>query len=117
LGIAATICIPAGAFILILTLVGIPLGLLAMTIYFALVLLGYVSAGTTLGDFILRRWKPDVPRTSWRMGAAVLGVLILGMLGLIPGVGGLLMFAALLFGVGALVLQVQRRWSAPAATL
>ena len=108
LGIAATILIPAAAFILILSLIGIPLGLLAMTIFGALLLLGYVTAGTTLGDFILRRRHREVPRTSGRIGAAALGVLILGLVGLIPYVGGLVMFAALLFGVGALVLQFRR---------
>jgi len=107
LGIAATFFIPIAAFILILSFIGIPLGLLAMAIYLALLLLGYVTAGTTLGDFVLRRWKPDLSRTSWRIAAAVLGVLLLGLAGFIPVVGSLVMFAALLFGVGAVVLQVR----------
>ncbi|HEU0203200.1 MAG TPA: polymer-forming cytoskeletal protein, partial [Burkholderiaceae bacterium] len=101
--------------ILLVTVIGIPLALLALVLYFALLLAGYVMTGIGVGDFALARWRPAAAeRKGWRIGAAVLGLFVIALLARIPWVGGLVTFLALLAGFGALLMQV-RAARAPAA--
>ena len=106
-GFIELVCIPVAALIFFITLIGAPLGLLALLLYFVLLLLGYVATSVALGDWALQRWKTEAAaRTAWRIGAAVLAVLVLALLGSVPWLGGLVAFVALLAGIGAIVLQL-----------
>ena len=114
-GFIALICVPVAAIILLSTVIGIPLGLLAMGIYLVLLLLGYVSTGIGLGDWALRRFRAaQAERIGWRIGAAVLGIFVIALLVRIPWLGGLVALLALLTGLGALALQAWR-FARPAA--
>lgn len=105
----ALVCIPVAALILMITLLGLPLGLVTLLAYFALLPVAYVAAAIALGDSALARAKPTaVPTTAWRAGAAVLAVLVLALLAKLPYLGGLIILAALLIGLGALILQLRR---------
>jgi len=117
LGFVAFVCVPVAALILLITLVGIPLGLLTILGYLMLLVLGYVSSGIALGDRIVKQIRGDQAITLlWRIGGAMLGMLIIALLARIPWIGGWIAVAALLAGVGALMLQVRRVWrGAPAA--
>jgi cytoskeletal protein CcmA (bactofilin family) len=107
-GFVALVVVPAAAFALLLTIVGIPFAALAVLGYFALLLLGYVAAGIALGDAALKRWlAARASHRGWRAGAAALGVLVIGLLALIPWLGPLVAFLALIAGIGALVLQLK----------
>lgn len=109
LGFVAFICVPVVALVFIITLIGIPLGLLTILLYLMLLVVGYISTGISIGDTLLKRFKADQgTATSWRIGAAVLGVLGVALLARIPWIGGWIAFVALLAGLGALVLQVGR---------
>jgi hypothetical protein len=109
IGFIALVCIPVAALILLITVIGIPLALLALVMYFALLMAGYVMTGIGIGDWVLGRYRAaEASRTGWRVGAAVLAVLAIAVLARIPFVGGVFTFAALLAGVGALVMQVRR---------
>jgi len=115
IGFVALVCIPAAAVVLLITVIGIPLALLAIAGYFVLLLLGYVVCGVALGHWLLARLRAAAAGSSiWRIGAAVLGVLIVALLARIPFVGGLVVLAALLLGLGALILTAVDRRSAPA---
>jgi len=58
-----------------------------------------------LGDWALARFKSDAAAKGWwRATAAVLGVLAIALLGSVPVAGALVMLAALLLGLGAIVL-------------
>jgi cytoskeletal protein CcmA (bactofilin family) len=108
LGFIALVCIPVAALIMMFTLIGVPLALLAIALYLALLLVGYVSTGIGLGAWALAKLEADRAEAKWRrMGAAVLGVLVISLLGRLPYVGGLVVFAALLIGLGALLLQAR----------
>ena len=48
----------------------------------------------------------------WRVGAAVLAMLALALLGRIPFLGGLVIFAALLAGIGAIMISLRPRAAA-----
>lgn len=117
-GLIALVCVPMAAVIVMLTIIGIPLGLLAILCWLALLLLGYVATAVTLGDLALARAKPEsAARTGWRMLAAALAVLALAVLARIPVVGGFVVLAAILFGMGALILAIKPpRPSAPAVS-
>jgi hypothetical protein len=109
-GFIGLVCIPVAAVILMITIIGLPLALLVLLLYFVLLILGYVVAAVTLGDAFLARFRAQAAsRTGWRIGAAVLAVLALALLGRIPFLGGLVALTAMLAGMGAIVLAFRRR--------
>jgi hypothetical protein len=98
---------PIAALILLFTLIGAPLALCGMALYLTLLVAGYASAGIAIGQLALARFAPmRSARAGWRVGAAALGMLAISVLGRVPAVGGMLVLAALLIGIGALVLQL-----------
>jgi hypothetical protein len=108
-GFVLLVCAPLAALILLISIVGLPLGLITMALYFAALLVGYASGGIAVGNWALGRFRPDrSTRLGWRIGAAVLALLLIALLRWIPGVGPLAGFAALLAGLGAMLLQFQR---------
>lgn len=114
LGFALLVSVPCAALLLLVTGIGAPLALLLVALYVALLLVGYVSAGIALGQSGLQRWHGSRAQArSWRAGAAVLGVLLIALVGWIPVLGALVRFVALITGTGAVGLQA-RRGGAPA---
>jgi hypothetical protein len=90
---------PVLAFALFFTVIGIPLaiGLLAFFLP-AMGLLGYVVAGTRLGGAMVGL----ASRRDHPFAAAALGLLVLQLVLLIPGVGAVIALLAALWGAGAL---------------
>jgi hypothetical protein len=87
----------------------VPLGLLTLTAYPILLLLGYVCSGIALGLWAATRLNQPLGRGgAGRVATAVLGMLAIGLLARVPFLGGLVMGLALLAGLGALVLQFWR---------
>jgi hypothetical protein len=114
-GILALICIPIAAVLVMITIIGIPVGLLALLGYVALLIIGYVSASVVLGGLLLDKFKSDAAaQTAWRVGAAVLAMLVIATLGRVPIVGGLVALAALVIGVGVIVAATVHRKGTPA---
>ncbi len=104
LGFVALTSIPIAAVLMMITIIGIPIGLLALVGYFALLLVGYVWLAVVVGGMLLDRVKPETAaQTAWRVGAAVLAMLVLALLVRVPFVGGLVHLAALVVGVGMVV--------------
>ena len=109
-GLAVAIGLPVASVALLLTLVGIPLGLLGLLSLAILYSLGYVVASLALGRAILK--EPTSVYLSFLVGLGILRVV-----GLVPVVGGLVTFFAFAFGVGALAIagwRAARRPPAPA---
>jgi cytoskeletal protein CcmA (bactofilin family) len=112
-GFVALVCIPIAALILVITIVGIPLALLTVLLYLALLLLGYVGSAVALGQWALARFKADaVGRIGWRIASAMAAVLALALLGRVPFVGGLVALLAVLAGIGGVVLLLAPRKAA-----
>jgi hypothetical protein len=108
IGFVVVVCVPVVAVLAIVTLIGIPLALALIALYFVLLLAGYVSAGIALGELALQHWgTARAASTGWRIGTAVLAVLVLSLAGRTPFVGSLITLAAVLMGIGALLLQLQ----------
>jgi hypothetical protein len=108
IGFIALVCIPVAAMLIMLTVIGVPLALATVAAYLALLVVGYVSAGIAVGELMLQRLQPvRAQHRGWRIGAAVLGMLAVSLLGRVPWSGGLVVLAAMLLGVGALLMQVR----------
>lgn len=108
LGFIAIVCLPVAALLSLLTVVGIPLGIVIMMSYPPMLLVGYVTAGVAAGHAVLQRTAAGrPPRAGWRIGASVAGMLMVSLLGRLPGIGSLLLLLALLAGFGTLVLQAR----------
>jgi cytoskeletal protein CcmA (bactofilin family) len=113
-GFIALVCIPVAALILMISIVGIPLALLVVLLYLALLLVGYVGSGVALGQWALGRFKADAAaRTGWRIAAAMAAVLALALLGSVPFVGGFVALVAVLAGIGGIALLFAPRRAAP----
>ncbi|MBC8024221.1 MAG: hypothetical protein H7Y14_13940 [Burkholderiales bacterium] len=116
-GIVALICIPIAAVLVMITIIGIPVGLLALLGYVALLVVGYVTASVVLGGLVLDKLKAGATaQTAWRVGAAVVAMLVIASLAKIPFVGGLVGLSALVIGVGVIVAATVHRKSPPPAT-
>ena len=108
-GLLAFFGLPILAILALVTIVGIPLGLGLLAALALIYTLGYTATAWIIGRRILGT------RTAWVL-AFLLGWGILRVLALIPAVGGLIWFAAVVFGLGALAVTIWRaRSTSPAA--
>jgi cytoskeletal protein CcmA (bactofilin family) len=109
LGLLALTTIPLAAVLVMITIIGIPIGVLALVGYVFLLLLGYVWVAVVVSGMLLDRVKPaTAARTAWHAGAAALAMLVLAILVRVPFVGGFFKLAALAVGVGMIVAAVLR---------
>jgi hypothetical protein len=100
-GLLAFFGLPILAILALVTIVGIPLGLGLLAALALIYTLGYTATAWIIGRRILGT------RTAWVL-AFLLGWGILRVLALIPVVGGLIWFAAVIFGLGALTVTIWR---------
>jgi cytoskeletal protein CcmA (bactofilin family) len=99
--------IPILAILLLVTLVGIPLGLAILLALFLLYTVGYTASAWLLGRLVMR----DSAR---RPLPFFIGWLILRGAGLVPILGGIVWFLASVFGLGALVVATWQARTGPA---
>ena len=108
LGLLLFFGLPLLAVIALVTVVGIPLGIGLLAALLLIYALGYSASGWILGRSILRG------PTSWFL-AFLVGWGILRVVALVPILGGLAWFAAVVFGLGALAVAIWRTRSATRA--
>jgi hypothetical protein len=111
-GLIVWIGLPLIAVFAFFTVIGIPLGI---SIFIGLMpilwFLGYVVASLIIGGIVLhRRWRLELNPSGRMFSEAAMGILLLQILSLIPGIGGLIVIVASWLGSGALVLRSWRRW-------
>jgi cytoskeletal protein CcmA (bactofilin family) len=110
LGFLALTAIPVAAVMLVITIIGIPIAVLALILYAGLLMIGYVWLAVVLGGLLLDRFKAETAAvTAWRVGAAALAMIILAIAVRAPFVGGFVKLAALVVGVGMIVGAVLRK--------
>jgi len=108
IGFIVLVCTPVAALIAMVTVIGLPLALAALALYFALLLVGYVSTGASIGIAALQRWQPArATHRGWLFLFAALGMLLVCLLAAIPWIGGLFALAALLLGTGLLLQRLR----------
>jgi hypothetical protein len=68
-----------------------------------MLLLGYLTGVIFFGDVLLRQIrKRKQPTKGWRVVSIVIALVVLGVVGMVPVLGGLVCFFLLLLGMGAL---------------
>jgi hypothetical protein len=103
-GVAGTVALPLLAILLIVTIVGAPIGFALLLILLpATAFLAWVVAAIWVGDWVVAR-RRGAPEPDRPYRAAVLGVVVLAVAGLLPFVTAI----ATLFGFGALLLAAWR---------
>jgi cytoskeletal protein CcmA (bactofilin family) len=98
-GFILLVVVPVAAFIMLFTVVGIPISIAVFLLYLATLYPAQIFAGKWLGDQVLRLFGRTAPSPYWAMA---LGVILLVIIGAVPVVGWLARLIALLAGFGAL---------------
>lgn len=96
-GLLIAVGLPVVSVLVMLTIIGIPLGLLGLLSLVLLSALGFVVGAFTAGRILVK--EPASPYL-----AVLVGLALLRVVGLIPVLGGLVTFVASAFGLGALAL-------------
>lgn len=104
-GVLTLILPPLLAVVLIISIVGIPAGMgLLLILWPAVAFIGYLVAAIWLGEWLLYRGRPQAERPQRPYLAAVVGVAVVTVAGIVP----LFTFAISVVGMGALVLAAWR---------
>ena len=99
---------PIAAIIVCLTIIGIPVGLIALVLYGIAIYLAQIPVGLFIGRWIIGRFR-RVEGKAIMVGALAVGLVILKLLTLIPYFGFLVGLAVILFGLGAVVVAERKR--------
>jgi len=99
---------PIAALIVCLTIVGIPVGLIALALYGIALYLAQIPVGLFIGRWIIGRFRV-VESKAIMVGALAVGLVILKLLSLIPYFGFFVGLAVVLFGLGAVVAAERKR--------
>jgi hypothetical protein len=95
---------PIIVLITFITVIGIPLGLISLTLYGIAILISQIVVGLFIGYWILGSFN-KVESRAMLIGALALGFAILTLVKLIPYLGFPIWLATVLFGIGAMVLS------------
>ena len=109
LGFGAFLIVPVGAAVVMMTLIGLPIGIIAMLLFGVALYVAKLPIAVWAGGQLLAR----AGRTDASPYAAIaLGILALYVLFEVPWLGGLFWLAATWLGLGAMVLSGRRYLSA-----
>ena len=95
---------PIAAIITLVTVVGVPVGLIGLALYGIAIYLSQIAVGLFIGYWIISSFS-KVESRGVLVGALALGFAILTLLKLIPYIGFPLWLATVLFGIGAMALS------------
>ncbi len=100
---------PIAALLLLITVVGIPIGFLSMLLYIVLIYLTRIFTGFFLADIVFERFNKNV-HPVW---TGLVGVFVLALLIKIPYLGWLIHITAVLFAAGALIIYLAEEKKKP----
>jgi len=100
-GVLLLIAIPLIALILMLTVIGIPLGLIVLFTYIVILYISKIFVGLVIGRRILTYAKQEISSPYWHL---VVGLIIIAFATRIPLLGFLISLIVILAGLGALVM-------------
>lgn len=112
LGVALLVAAPVAAVLLLITVVGIPLGLTVLALYGVALLVAYLVTAFFLGDLAGRLRRRERSSSHGRQIRLLIAALIgLGLLELIPTTGAISALLALVFGLGASTTRAYRAYA------
>jgi cytoskeletal protein CcmA (bactofilin family) len=111
MGLVLFAAIPVAAILSMITILGIPLGLIIIVGYSISLLVGFVLAAFYLGDVGAQAFMAKGARKRLaRVLFLVIALVVLLLARQIPFFGGLLIVLAVLLGLGAMSLHTWRQW-------
>lgn len=113
LGFVFVICIPIAAIILLFTVLGIPISIIAIFAYLILFYIAKIFVGFALGEKVLQLFKAEgMPAPAWSL---VVGLLLIYILFLIPYLHWIVYLLTLFVGFGS-VFQAKKYLVPPPTT-
>jgi hypothetical protein len=114
IGLLLVAALPVIAILTMLTILGIPLGLILFVLYFAALLVGFLITAFFMGDVGARAFLRQERRSrSVRVLWLIVALAVLALVNQLPFLGGTLMATAVLLGLGAMSLHLWRHWHDP----
>ena len=111
IGLALLFTLPPVAVLFVVTVIGIPIGLSLLAAYPVLLMLGYLAAAFFIGRAIADALNQPTDFTIGRQIAFLaLALLILAIVPMIPVLGALAVFLALVTGIGAWAVSLHQRY-------
>jgi len=107
-GTILLIVTPIAALIVCTTIIGIPLGLISLILYAIAIYITQIIIGLFIGKWIIGAFG-QVETKAALIGALALGLAIFRLLRLIPYLGFIIGLAAVLFGLGALLVSQKQQ--------
>lgn len=111
-GLLVLVVTPVISIILMVTLVGIPFGILGFIAFFAMMMFAWIMAAIILGSVVYKYiTKAEMFEVSWK--TILLGVVLFTLVGFVPFIGWLANMLLVLIALGAstgLKLQVLKEW-------
>lgn len=110
LGLGALLCVsvPLGSFIASITIIGLPIAIVAVALFVAGLQLGWVFAAAGLADALATRVQQGPPTVPQEV-LVIAGVLVLSLLTRVPLLGGFVWIVVVFLGAGALAQAVVGR--------
>ncbi|MFH1381384.1 MAG: hypothetical protein ABIH70_00630 [Chloroflexota bacterium] len=106
-GTVILIVTPIAAVIVMITVIGLPVGLISLALYGIALSLSQVPVASLIGRLIIKQNR-KIESKALMIGALALGLLILFLLGLIPYIGWIVGLLTIVFGLGSLVTAMRR---------
>ena len=106
-GFVALFLIPIGSFVLLFTLIGLPLSILLILFYLILLYLSKIAVGLWLGAFILRRSKEFSKRNL--PGTLAAGLFVIYALTAFTAISMVISILVMIYGLGALILALFKK--------
>jgi cytoskeletal protein CcmA (bactofilin family) len=112
-GLALLFAVPPVAILFMITVIGIPVGLALFALYPVMLLLGYLAAAFFIGRRAADAMKQPQQLSLGRQALYLaLALVILNLVVLIPFLGGMLVFALLVMGIGGWAVWLYTQYGA-----
>ena len=111
IGFLSFFVLPVAGIIVLVTVIGIPLGIILLLLYGIFLYLGWIIAAAILGNWGLKMIKWE--KAGWIL-TGIIGLVVLSLLAMIPVLGCLINFCAMILGLGLILLLLHSAfWGNP----
>ncbi|MFC1931346.1 hypothetical protein ACFLXJ_04030 [Chloroflexota bacterium] len=104
-GALILIATPIAAVIVMITVIGLPLGIISLLLWGIVLYLSQIPVALLLGRLIIRQNR-ELDSTGLMIGALALGLLVLFVLRVIPVIGWIVGLLIIVFGLGTLITSI-----------
>jgi cytoskeletal protein CcmA (bactofilin family) len=102
IGLAVLVLVPLIAVLLIVTVIGIPVGLLTLLAFPLLLLVAWVVSAFGVSDWLFNRRRAERLSFGGRLLLLLAGLVVITLIGIVPVLGVFVWLLVMLFGLGAM---------------